>query len=106
MINGLYIQMATEKLRAHLFSRIDEHGRKARWYGEQADNLSDKIEETADLGKMTNQSPVASLRQSQKSHADRASFFALLADNLIPDELYRLSQEDCILLDLRAQYLR
>lgn len=106
MINGLFIQMTTDKLRDHLRQRFDEHDHKAKWYGEQANNLSGKIEETADAGKMSNQGPVTQLRNSQQSHQHRADFFGLLVDNLIPEETYRLSQEDCILLDLRSQYFR
>lgn len=101
MINGLYIEMDTEKLRAHLAKQRDYHRTKAVWYKQQADNLMSEIAEQNVSG-----NPVSTLRQHQTSHEGKVAFFSLLVENLIPNETYRLSQEDCILLDLRSRYLQ
>jgi hypothetical protein len=100
MITGLYIQMPTEKLQRHLDSRRRYHAEKAEWYKTQVANLSAEVDARLDVSN----NPTQSLRQSQMSHENKAAFFALLAENLIPDETYRLSQDDCILLDLRERF--
>jgi len=100
MIEGLKIEMTTDKLRGHLKERQEHHEGKSSWYRTQVVNLSAEIDARLDVSN----NPTQSLRNSQLSHEHKASFFKLLADNLIPNETYRLSQEDCVLLDLRERY--
>lgn len=99
VIDGLYIEMPTEKLRAYLQDRVNHHGGKAEWYKKQADTLKEEIPESF----VTN-NPTQSLRASQEQHEKKYAFFKMLADNLIPDAIYRLSQANCVALEMYAQY--
>ena len=99
LIEGLYIEMPTEKLRGYLDARVKHHAEKAAWYKEQADKLSVEIAESH----VTN-NPTQSLRSSQNSHEQKYTFFKMLSENLIADATYRLSQDNCVRLELYSQY--
>lgn len=100
MIEGLWIEMSSDKLRRILEHRANHHQEKATWYKAQADSLSEQIE--ANLGVSNN--PTQSLRNSQREHENKTTFFLMLAENIIPDETYRLSEQNCIRLEFFAQY--
>ena len=40
----------------------------------------------------------------QREHENKSAFFHTLADNLIPGETYRLSEQNCMRIELYAQY--
>lgn len=101
MIDGLWIEMSSDKLKGLFNTRVGYHRDKAAWYKKQADQLSEQVEEASAF---TSNNPTQSLRASQKSHEDKAAFFAVLADNIIPNETYRLSEQNCIRIELYAQY--
>ena len=100
VIDGLYIEMPTAKLRDYLNVRVQHHAEKAAWYKKQADQLSEQVSAEAHV---TN-NPTQSLRTSQNSHEQKYTFFKMLSENLIPDAIYRLSQDNCIRLELYALY--
>ncbi len=99
MIEGLWIEMSSDKLRSLFNFRVGYHSDKAAWYKKQADTLSEQVEATN-----ASNNPTQSLRASQKSHEDKAGFFRILADNIIPNETYRLNEQNCIRIELYAQY--
>lgn len=100
LIDGLYIEMPTEKLRGILALRAAHHWDKAIWYKQQVETLSKEIESNPNVSN----NPIQSLRQSQTSHETKHTFFKMLEENLVPDALYRLSQDNCVRLELYAQY--
>ena len=90
MIEGLKIELSSDNLRAHLLKRAEHHRQKAALYGEKVASLkSNGVEAQA----MTND-PIHSLLSSQRSHAQSAAFFQGFADNLVPNERYRLGEHD------------
>lgn len=99
MIDGLWIQMSSDKLQQFLSERAKAHADKAVWYKEQANS----VEAGRPAEGVTND-PVTSLRQSQRTHEGKATFFTVLAENLIPAETYRLSEANCISLELYSRY--
>lgn len=101
MITGLWIEMSSITLQELLTEKAGYHDDKARRYREQADNLAREIG-TAPVGQSND--PTASLRASQRAHENKYTFFAMLAEHIIPHETYRLSQEDCIRLELYERY--
>lgn len=99
MIEGLWIEMSSAKLKGLFDGRAEYHAGKAEWYRRQADTLSTEIEQIN-----VSNNPTQSLRNSQREHENKAAFFAVLAENLIPNETYRLSEQNCIRIELFAQY--
>jgi hypothetical protein len=101
MIEGIKIQMTTEQLRDHVAERADFHANKAEWYRKNADNLRDGgLKAEANISN----DPTSSLERSCESHRERATFFRIIAVNLIPDETYRLSESDLARLELFSRY--
>lgn len=99
MIEGLWIEMLSDKLRGLFDRRVGYHEEKAAWYKTQADQIA----AGADTMQPSN-NPTQSLRSSQREHENKASFFRVLAENLIPNETYRLSEQNCMRIELYAQY--
>ena len=90
MIEGLKIEISSDNLRAHLLKRAVHHRQKAALYGEKIDSLkSSGVEVQA----MSND-PIHSLQSSQRTHAQSAAFFQGFADNLVPNERYRLNEHE------------
>lgn len=100
MIEGLWIEMKSDKLRGLFEERAKYHSGKANWYKKQADTIATEVDEARQV---TN-NPVQSLRASEKQHQDKAAFFTVLAENVIPNETYRLSEQNCMRIELYAQY--
>jgi hypothetical protein len=101
MIEGLWIEMSSDKLKALFEKRVAYHVAKRQWYKAQADSI--EIGESS-LGTVASNNPVQSLRSSQKNHEDKAAFFTVLAENIIPNETYRLNEQNCMRIELYAQY--
>ena len=99
MIEGLHIQTTSQELKEHLEERANYHRDKAEWYSDQVDSLAKGIERT----RMTND-PMWSLEESLRSHQNRASYFAFMAEHIISNEEYRLSQEDLGQIELSSRY--
>jgi hypothetical protein len=100
LIEGLWIEMSSEKLKGYLNLRVTHHAEKAAWYKKQADQLSEQVAAEPHVSN----NPTQSLRTSQNSHEQKFTFFKMLADNLIPGATYRLSQDNCVRIELYAQY--
>ena len=100
MIEGLWIEMSSDKLRKILDRRVGYHEEKASWYKRQAASLSEHVEANPNVSN----NPTQSLRNSQREHENKAAFFRTLAANIIPNETYRLSEQNCIRLEFYAQY--
>ncbi len=90
MIEGLKIEISSGELKAHLDAKADFHSKKATAYEKQA-------HEVAKVGganaAMTND-PVHSLQMSAAQHLRQAKYFDFLAGRIIPDETYRLQEND------------
>jgi hypothetical protein len=103
MIEGIKIELTSDELRSHVQSRVDFHRAKCDFYAKQAASLRAGQEENAATYNASN-NPVASLQQSEASHRERATYFKILADHLIPGETYRLSDTDLTRLELFSRY--
>ncbi len=99
MIEGLWIEMSSAKLQKLFEARVRYHSDKAVWYKRQADTLSEQVAETH-----ASNNPTQSLRHSQTGHENKAAFFRVLAENLVLNETYRLSEQNCIRIELYAEY--
>lgn len=101
LIEGIKFDLSRDELHKHLTERADHHRAKAHYYEQQVKGL---LEQGAEDSTATN-NPVYSLRQSQKSHAERVGFFVFIADHLIPGATYRLAEHDLTRLELLGKYL-
>lgn len=100
MIQGLQIELSSDEIRQHLKNRVSYHSDKAEWYEGQIDSLSAGLREQPNISN----DPVSSLRRSLSEHQNKAAFFAVLRDHIIPDETYRLSEHDLGRLEFIAVY--
>jgi hypothetical protein len=99
MIEGLWIEMSSDKLRSLFNVRVGYHRDKAAWYKIQADEIEVHAKDMP-----ASNNPVQSLRSSQREHENKAAFFGVLAENLIANETYRLSEQNCMRIELYSQY--
>ena len=100
-IEGIKIQMTTEKLLAHLTKRIDYHRTKAAFYKEQVEKLREGgVKENMGVSN----DPTRSLLNSAEEHLGRAGLFSVLAEHLIPDATYILGDHDLTRLELISRH--
>lgn len=101
MIEGLRIEIKSAELATHLQMRATYHLERAKWYSGQVEALrSGGLRPEA----VTND-PLSSLERSMKEHQERAAFFLFMADHLVPDETYRLTESDIGRLEFVARYV-
>lgn len=98
MIEGIRIELTTQELKDHLLARVKYHQEKGQWYADRAQELKDHGSEGKSMD------PASALRQSANTHADREAFFTFLAQHLIPEEIYRLSESDFSRLEFAARF--
>jgi hypothetical protein len=102
MIEGLKIDVTSGELDGHLRERSAYHGDKARGYGSQVENLRGL--QAGDTSQNYSNEPTHNLAQSADAHRKRAAFFLFLADHLVPNETYRLTERDLEQLELYSRY--
>ena len=78
MIEGLHFDVEFEEMREHLLKRVDYHNDLMIWYSTRGINLRVECN--------------VSDRQQGKQQEGRRDLFQFLADHLIKDETYRLSE--------------
>jgi hypothetical protein len=101
MIEGLKIDVSADELTSHLNERVEYHKAKREFYEKQVQGLRD-----GGVGQgMQSNDPVSSLQGSAKSHGDREGLFRFLADHVVTDETYRLSEQDLTRLEIIGRYL-
>jgi len=100
MIQGLLIELKTDELKQHIVGRADYHKKKAEWYEAQIKNLKQGgLEETH-----ASNDPVSSLERSHHDHREKYGYFMFMAEHLIPDETYRLTEHDLSKLEFVSRY--
>lgn len=97
MVEGLKVRLSTEGLKRLLEERVEYHDTKEQWYSSQIENL--KAGGLRPMVAATND-PVSSLETSKEQHKSKAVYFQFLADNLIPNEQYVLSNDDLLRLEI------
>ena len=89
MIKGFKIDVTTEKLKSYLEQKVTYHTKKAEAYEAKAAAL--KAEGIQQAGSYD---PVLDFETKVRQHRRKAEYFAFVADNLVPDETYRLTKKD------------
>jgi hypothetical protein len=101
LIDGLKIELSSHELKTTLLERYEHHKGKASFYASQVSAMG---KQGIEQQHVTND-PVASLKASQRSHEERTAFFRFLADHVIPESIYRLTEHDLTRLELLSRYL-
>lgn len=100
MIEGVKIDIPSDELKSHLTGRVEYHKGKERFYRNQAQVLKDGGAGTIAMSN----DPVSSLQGSQRQHSQQAAFFQFMAEHIVPDETYRLSESDFSRLEFSSRY--
>lgn len=109
-IEGVKVQLSTEKLKTLLELRIKYHKEKSEFCIQKVKELEPQMAEFAldaeRQGKFSNANtdPVIGFRSQGKHHADKATYFRFMAENLIPSETYILSEHDLERLEVLKSY--
>ena len=101
LIDGIKIDVTSAELKTTLEQRRDHHREKTAFYKQQVANME---QQGVAQHNVTND-PVASLKSSWRQHEERQAFFAYLAEHVIPEATYRLSEHDLTRLELLSKYL-
>ena len=102
MIEGIFMDVTSAELDEHLRARALHHKDRAGTYARQSAELeADQSEHDQNLSN----NPVRSLKDSQRHHQTRAELFTFMADHLVPNEVYRVSESDLTRLELIGQHL-
>jgi hypothetical protein len=101
VIEGLAFDVSSEELEEHLQKRMKHHVDKASFYAGQVAALRG-----GGVGAQSaTNDPVSSLENSQRQHEGRMALFAFMAEHVVPDEVYRLSEQDLARIEIIARYL-
>ena len=101
MIEGVKIEVSSSELEDHLAERANHHHDKHEFYTKQVQSLKDGgIRDNPGVSN----DPIASLEHSAKSHKEKAGLFGFLVDHVIPNEVYRLSENDLTRLEIVSRY--
>lgn len=99
MIEGIFVEVGAEELKALLLKRAEFHRAKAAEHKKRQDLVAD-VEEVEQDGysNQTARGVKATLKESAAMHERRANYFSFLAEHLVP-EVYRLGEVDLTKLE-------
>jgi hypothetical protein len=113
MIEGIRFDMPSHELKLAVTARIEFHDEQIKLYDEQLRSLSAIMpEETQpEIGRAASvpqklarvvgpADPRAHIRQLLRNHQTRRAYFVFLLEHLIPNEIYRLNDQDLMRLEL------
>lgn len=100
MIIGIQLDFTTDQLRQHVEDRKAYHQTKAEWYAHQIDSLR----AGGVRPESASNDPIHSLEGSLQRHRQNAALFGVIAEHLVPEETYRLSQGDLVTLELVSRF--
>ena len=102
MIEGIKIELASAELREHLGGRAEHHRKKAESYEGQVVGLKEVAD--GDEVRFHSANVVDTLQNKVREHRSKAALFSFLAEHLIPDETYRLSENDLTRIEIVSRY--
>lgn len=101
MIEGLKFTIKSDELRLHLEARMKFHYDRANFYEGQISGLRAGGLEA----NMTSADPMGNLERSAKNHRNKAGYFAFMAEHVVPNEEYVLSQHELQSIEIDEKYL-
>jgi hypothetical protein len=107
MITGLHVDVPSAELKILLQKRLEHHQSKVRLYQEQVEKMQQVNaalqQEAEGFHKGSTRSPEESLRESILKHENHAIYYRFMAEHVIPDETYRLNEQDLMRLGIDSR---
>ncbi len=108
MIDNLELCITSTELKQLVLGRVEYHNVKSNFFETEMTRIGTALEDMDDeaerIGKYSNSmNPVDTFKQKAKIHKDRATYFKFFADHLIPNETYRLTQNDLHTLEVTGR---
>ena len=105
-VKGLVYEVDADELSTHAKARAEHHVKKADLFTKQVDELRGSLDDMPKpaSGKAysnSNSDPVETLAENARHHRNRAAYFAWIADHFVDGAMYRLSESDLTLLELK-----
>lgn len=97
MIQGLKFDVTTDELAGHLQAKITHHEERVAFYTDKAKALDRGGAEAANF---SGGDPVRALQQKAGEHQNRVDLFRFIREHLIPNETYRLDEQDLLKLEI------
>lgn len=107
IVVGLHVDIEEAELKVLLLGRLGYHEERAALYSKQLEGLlaidASMEEEASKIGKYSNtQSAADNMKETIKSHRDKAVYYRFMADHTIAGATYRLSEADLTRLGVKA----
>ena len=102
MIEGLHFDIEFGEMKEHLLKKARHHDERRTWYERRIHDLKEGGVETDH--QVSGGNPLENLRNQATKHEGRSEFFQFLADHLIENETYRLSESDLRTLEFISRY--
>lgn len=90
MIAGIQLDFKSSEIKKHLLERIQHHREREVFYVSQAKKLRKAGAEPAAYGT----DPLSAFEKKAKNHRERRDLFGIMAQHIIPNEVYRLTEID------------
>jgi hypothetical protein len=101
VIEGLHIDVTSVELKEHIADRAAHHKKRAEWYAQQAQQLETGHLRTADMDRHSRSyDPLDGLLAKRNEHVSKAAYFQFICDHLVPNETYRLKEDDLARLEV------
>jgi hypothetical protein len=101
----LHIEIPSAELKEHIQERATHHKKRAEWYAQQVEQLQKGHQRSADQDRHGGSfDPLDGLLNKVSEHQHKAAFFQFMADHIVPDEKYRLSESDLARIELLSRY--
>lgn len=104
MIQGLQIQLSSKELKEQLQERAKFHSEKSTFYQQQCKDFAAASEKLPEEMQNTSNSPIRTMEDKVRDHQNRSSIFSFMAEHIVPDETYQLTENDLTRLEIIARY--
>lgn len=99
MIEGTQLDFKSSEIKNHLLERVRHHKEREDFYLTQVKKVRKAGTERAAYGT----DPLSALENKAESHRDRHELFAIMAQHIVPNEVYRLKEEDLGRIELLSR---
>jgi hypothetical protein len=90
MIEGIHLDFKSSEIKKHLLERAQHHKEREVFYLTQVKKIRKAGAERAAYGA----DPLSALEKKAESHRERRDLFVMMAQHIIPNEVYRLTETD------------
>lgn len=107
MIEGLKIEVKSAELKEHLQGRAKFHDEKSKFYSQQLVEFKEankNLPEELQTNNVSNRGPLMAMEGRVSTHKKTADLFKFLADHVIADEVYHLTEHDLQRIEITPNY--